>query len=125
MTRATYVHEATIESHPGSNVHAIGAAVTVELCGHWEHQPPCRWPHHTAAEEIRPGRVLTRTVVVAGIESQEAERRVRAALAAGSAPWVEGSWSMLAVARVPPRSDDIELAEQISPSGARRHMPGE
>jgi predicted acetyltransferase len=26
---------------------AVGAAVTVELCGHWEHDGPCRWPHHT------------------------------------------------------------------------------
>ena len=26
---------------------AVGAAVTVELCGHWEHPPPCRVPHRT------------------------------------------------------------------------------
>jgi hypothetical protein len=29
---------------------ALGAAVTVELCGHWEHDDPCRWPHHTSAD---------------------------------------------------------------------------
>jgi len=26
---------------------AVGGAVTVALCGHWEHDGPCRWPHHT------------------------------------------------------------------------------
>ena len=26
---------------------ALGGAVTVALCGHWEHDGPCRWPHHT------------------------------------------------------------------------------
>jgi hypothetical protein len=31
---------------------AVGAAVTVELCGHWEHEGPCRRPHNNA---ICPG----------------------------------------------------------------------
>jgi hypothetical protein len=26
---------------------ALGGAVTVALCGNWEHDGPCRWPHHT------------------------------------------------------------------------------
>ena len=26
---------------------APGGAVTVALCGHWEHDGSCRWPHHT------------------------------------------------------------------------------
>jgi hypothetical protein len=27
---------------------APGAAVTVALCGDWEHTGPCRWPHNNA-----------------------------------------------------------------------------
>jgi hypothetical protein len=30
---------------------ALGGAVTTELCGHWEHDGPCRWPHHTSTME--------------------------------------------------------------------------
>ena len=29
---------------------ALGGAVTVALCGHWEHDGVCRWPHHTTTE---------------------------------------------------------------------------
>jgi hypothetical protein len=29
---------------------ALGGAVTVALCGHWEHEGDCRWPHHTSTQ---------------------------------------------------------------------------
>ncbi|MGC5173260.1 hypothetical protein ACLQ2Q_21680 [Microbacterium sp. DT81.1] len=36
---------------PGGDADALGAAITVALCGHWEHDPPCPLaPHHTRAE---------------------------------------------------------------------------
>jgi hypothetical protein len=44
--RKAFVHEADLvlgsETDPG----APGAAVTTALCGHWEHDGPCRWPHN-------------------------------------------------------------------------------
>ena len=42
-----FVHEATVELADGADPRALGGAITVALCGHWEHEPPCRWPHHT------------------------------------------------------------------------------
>ncbi len=30
---------------------AFGAAVTQRLCGHWEHEGACRWPHRTDLSE--------------------------------------------------------------------------
>ena len=44
-----FAHQATVELLEG-DVRAIGAAVTVALCGHWEHDGPCRWPHLTTTE---------------------------------------------------------------------------
>ena len=41
-----FTYQATVELDEG-DVRAIGAAVTVALCGHWEHDGPCRWPHLT------------------------------------------------------------------------------
>jgi hypothetical protein len=29
------------------DLRALGGAITTRLCGHWEHDGPCRWPHHT------------------------------------------------------------------------------
>jgi hypothetical protein len=56
--------------------------ITTELCGHWEHDGPCRWPHHTSAEP--DGDLLrTRTSLVAPAdEAPEVLARVAAALRA-------------------------------------------
>lgn len=44
--REQYAHEAELELDPGVELTAVGAAVTVALCGHWEHEGPCRWPNN-------------------------------------------------------------------------------
>jgi hypothetical protein len=52
MTRArvAFVHEAELQLHNGTDPAAVGAAVTAALCGHWEHEGPCRWPHNNDIE---------------------------------------------------------------------------
>jgi len=48
--RNGFVHEAVVRLRPGGDPAAVGAAVTVALCGQWEHEPPCPLaPHNTAA----------------------------------------------------------------------------
>ena len=44
-----FTYQAIVDLLEG-DVPAIGAAVTVALCGHWEHDGPCRWPHLTTTE---------------------------------------------------------------------------
>lgn len=41
-----WVHEAVIALADRADPRAVGGAVTVALCGHWEHDGPCRWPHN-------------------------------------------------------------------------------
>jgi hypothetical protein len=51
--RQSYAHDAVLEMAPEADVRAPGAAVTVALCGHWDHHPPCPLaPHHTRAERV-------------------------------------------------------------------------
>jgi hypothetical protein len=51
--RTGFVHEGLVELDPGADPAAVGAAVTVALCGHWEHEPPCPLaPHNTSAEPL-------------------------------------------------------------------------
>jgi len=45
--RQAFAHEARIQLLDGGDERAPGAAVTVALCGHWEHEPPLRVPHRT------------------------------------------------------------------------------
>lgn len=40
------MHEAEVVLAADTDPRAIGGAVTVALCGHWDHEGPCRWPHN-------------------------------------------------------------------------------
>ena len=79
-----FVVAAQLELRAGCDAAAVGAAVTVELCGHWEHDGPCRWPHNSAIDaERRPAPF--RTVFVAGAsEEPHVRARIEAALRPGA-----------------------------------------
>jgi hypothetical protein len=50
VARQAYAHDAVVVLDPGGDPDAPGGAITVALCGHWDHPPPCPLaPHHTAA----------------------------------------------------------------------------
>lgn len=48
--RQLFVHCADIHLDENADPAAPGGAVTLELCGSWDHSGPCRWPHETSAE---------------------------------------------------------------------------
>ncbi len=80
----TYAHEVAVRLGAGGDPAAVGAAVTVGLCGHWEHEPPCRWPHHT---EAVPDGLAHRVRVdfdCAPDEEADVRRLIVSALASGS-----------------------------------------
>jgi hypothetical protein len=83
-----HAHEAVLEldadSDADADAAAPGAAVTVELCGHWRHEGSCRWPHRTSVMS-RTGRALTVRVLYAAspAERYEARRRIAAGLNRG------------------------------------------
>lgn len=63
-TMRAYVHEAQLQVRAGVDPAAVGGAVTTALCGHWEHDGTCRWPHNNAIAG-ESGRMTFRTVFVA------------------------------------------------------------
>jgi hypothetical protein len=82
--RQAFAHEATLVTAPDGDDGAPGAAITVALCGYWEHEPPCPLaPHHTRAK--REGDELRlRTLFVVEPELENSVRqRIEAALAEG------------------------------------------
>ena len=102
---------------PGSDPAAPGGAVTVALCGTWDHPGPCRWPHQTsAAWEERRGHV--RVVFVA---EEEEETRIRAlidrALAGGECVGPDGKanhWTATDFGAGSLSQSESELGAQIS-----------
>ncbi|WP_270889466.1 hypothetical protein [Pedococcus sp. 5OH_020] len=70
---------------------ALGGAVTSELCGHWEHPGPCRWPHHTATAVHGRDAVVTVRFTAPEAEVGQVRQRVQAAVSRGQLVGPDGS----------------------------------
>jgi hypothetical protein len=96
-----YVHEATVELADGADPRALGGAVTVALCGTWDHEPPCRWPHHTDITPAAVGdRHVVRTSFTAGRgEASVVRQKIGAAFESGQQAGPDGHISRWTVRR--------------------------
>jgi len=72
--RIAFAHEAKLQLQAETDPAAVGAAVTTALCGHWEHEEPCRWPHNNDIE-LAESFASFRTLFVAPATDED---RVRA-----------------------------------------------
>jgi hypothetical protein len=102
-----FVLEAELALEPGFDPAAVGAAVTTELCGHWEHEGPCRFPHNSAIDAERdPARF--RTLFVAdGDDADNVRSRVENVLREGT------GWRLVTVRSRPVADDEAELAASL------------
>ena len=102
------VIEARLALEPGADPAAVGAEVTTQLCGHWEHDGPCRWPHDNAIVGTAPGPATFRTIVAVDPPDRAHVRsRVEASLA-----HFDGGLLIAAEER-PLADDERELAERL------------
>jgi hypothetical protein len=110
VPREVYAHTATLRLGTGVDPRAVGAAVTVELCGHWEHEGDCRWPH---LSEIAPGDPAAfRTVFVADLdEAGHVRARISSALRAAA------GWTVLKDGPAEPTVDERERHRPDGPAG--------
>jgi hypothetical protein len=111
-----YVHAARVQLAPESDEAAPGGAVTVALCGHWQHDGPCRWPHHTAVERVE-GALEVRTVVVSDAADEPGVReRIDDALESGEQDGPDGrtsTWILLTSGPDDLRPHEEELAHRL------------
>jgi hypothetical protein len=103
--------EAQLELAPGTDPRAPGGAVTVALCGHWEHEGACRWPHHNHLDTSTvPARL--RTVAVADDETAaEVVARVEAGLRQ------DGRWTVVSCGVTELAPGEHALAQRLAGSG--------
>jgi hypothetical protein len=104
------VLEATLTLGEGVDPAAVGAAVTTELCGHWEHEGGCRWPHNNEiAAEGASGRASFRTLFLAP-EHEQAEARTRIEKALREGP----GWSVESTGERDLSGNEAELAIRMA-----------
>jgi len=117
--RVAFVHQAVLELAPGADQQAPGAAVTVELCGHWDHDGPCRWPHHTASDPQSGERLAIRTVFVSDpAEEPDVRRRIGKALLTGRLEGPAGlsRWTVDHQGADEPSSPELALGTRLTGS---------
>ena len=125
MSKGPFAHDAVLSMELGADDRAPGGAITVALCGGWEHEPPCPLaPHHTRTE---PAGNEVRLRVLFAAEPHE-EPRVRAlidaALAHGTGATPEGgtsSWRLVGTGASEVRPEEQEHA---GTPGAELSAPG-
>ena len=102
-----FVVEARLGLEDGHDPAAAGAAVTVELCGHWRHEGPCRWPHHNAVDAATtPARFRT-LFVAPSDEEAHVRQRIEAALR------TERGWHVVSTTTRPVAEREQALAHRL------------
>jgi hypothetical protein len=111
-----FVHQAELLLGEDTDPAAPGGAVTTALCGHWEHEGPCRWPHNN---DIDAGSVPARfrTLFVADAGEEEAVRELIVHALAGAGGWSVTTSGARAVA-----ASERDLAQRLA-RGPRRGTP--
>lgn len=120
MARQAYAHDAVVVLQPGGSPNALGGAITIALCGHWDHQPPCPLaPHYVTA--LPDGETITLRILFATEPANE--RRVRSligeALADGQLTGPDGgltTWQLRSAA-----PGDVRPEEETHAAGLIAH----
>ena len=112
------MHTASLRMDPKADPGAPGAAITLELCGSWEHVPPCPLaPHHTSPER-HGGTVDLRIVfAVEPVRESEVRARIEKALASGYLTGPDGvrtHWSVLGTTAGVLSAAEREQAKRIA-----------
>jgi hypothetical protein len=106
--RHPYVTEARLVLADGTDADAVGAAVTVALCGHTEHEGGCRWPHNNAARPDDRGTAFRTVFVAPPDEEREVRERIDRALRASS------RWTLTSIGERALTGDEHDLAERLA-----------
>ncbi len=101
--RRAWVHEALVQLGTNVDPQAVGAAVTIALCGHWQHDGVCVWPHQN---EMADGRFRTLFVCEPG-EEPAVRARIVGALGAPS------QWRVVSQSARPVADTERALAHDL------------
>lgn len=115
--RYAFAHDATVKLASGGDDGAPGAAITVALCGHWKHDPPCPLaPHHTGANRVGDELRLRTLFVVEPEREGVVRERIESALANGRLVGpneVATTWELQSSQRAEVGEAELDHAERL------------
>jgi hypothetical protein len=82
--------------------------VTVALCGSWDHEGTCRWPHHTSVDRSVSPAAVRVVYAVADDELDEVRALIEDALGRGD------GWHAVAMHDAPPSADEAKHAARMA-----------
>ncbi|MFI0454582.1 hypothetical protein [Actinomadura sp. 6N118] len=101
---------------PNADMGAPGAAVTVGLCGHWDHQPPCPLaPHHVRADQVG-GQVRIRILFAAEPDAEQQVRHLIELALSGQLTLPDGlttPWQLQTSAAAEVSTDETDHAQRL------------
>ena len=97
-----FTHRALVELVGDGDPRALGGAITTALCGHWEHDGACRWPHRTEIAPAGNDHLVTTIFTVDPANEAVVRERIRAAIRSGELAGPDGRLSRWAVRGAPP-----------------------
>lgn len=115
--RQAFAHDAVLMMEADADLRAPGGAVTAALCGHWDHQPPCRLaPHHSRADRAG-GEVRVRVLFATEQDMETAVRqRIESALSSGHLQGPDGvitRWQLRYSQHSEVRTEEMDHAELL------------
>jgi len=119
MTRTSYAHDAVVILDVGGDSRASGGAITVALCGHWDHEPPCPLaPHHTDATPAGDDTLRLRVLFAADPADEERVRSlITQALSSGRLTGPDGRvtrWMLKSSSAGMVRPDEADHAAMLA-----------
>ncbi|HST46701.1 hypothetical protein [Jatrophihabitans sp.] len=115
--RRAFAHTAELLMPAPADDGAPGAAITVALCGHWEHQPPCPLAPHATRADRDGDTVRLRTLFATEPDrADEVHRRIDQALQAGELIVPDGTvtrWRLTASGPAEPTAAEHDHAERL------------
>ena len=115
--RMAFAHEAVLAMDLLADVWAPGAAVTVALCGHWDHDRLCPLaPHHSSADRVGDeGRVRTLFAVEPELEDT-VRQGIDQALTCGQLAGPDGQttqWQLRSSQRSVIQNNEMDQAQRL------------
>src|SRR5689334_7662736 len=115
--RTAFAHDAVVAMEDDADLAGPGGAVTLALCGSFDHAPPCPLaPHHTRAQRGDDGVAVRVLFAVEAPREAEVRARIDEALAAGSCIGPDGTptrWAFRSSAPGTVSESEREHAERL------------